>query len=96
MHRLPKPLGEPRLTQYVSHVRAYAELLFRAGLLEQRTEVLKIVPSSMHLFVEDLNSMERDGLSESTLFVFLEASHLTKCSSGTDMSKVRYTVPNRK
>jgi len=51
--------------QYVSHVRAYAELLFRAGLLEQCIEVLKIVPSFTHLFVDGLNSMECDGLGES-------------------------------
>ena len=70
MNRLPKPLGEPRLRQYVSHVRAYAELLFRAGLLEQRIEVLKIVPSLPDLFVDELNNTERDGLSESALFVF--------------------------
>lgn len=53
----------------MSHVRAYAELLFRAGLLEQRIEVLKIIPSLTHLFVDELSNTEREGLSESTLFV---------------------------
>ena len=65
MDRPPKLLGEPRLTQYVSHVRAYGELLFRAGLLEQCIEVLKIIPPLAHLFVNGLNSMESDGLGES-------------------------------
>ena len=74
MNRLLKPLGEPKLTQYVSHVRAYAELLFRAGLLEQYIEVLKAIPSVTHLFVDRLNSMECDGLGESTSLVFLRGA----------------------
>jgi hypothetical protein len=95
LNRLSKPLGEPRLTQYVSHVRAYAELLFRAGLLEQFIEVLKVIPSFPHLIVDGLNSMEWDGLGESTLPFFLGALHLTRDSFGTDMSKVWYPFPSR-
>ena len=96
MNRLLKPLGESRLRQYVSHVRAYAELLFRAGLLEQRIEVLKIIPSLSPLFVDELNNIERDGLGESALSLFWEAFHLTKDSSGTNMSKLRHRFPSRK
>ena len=88
MNRLPKPLGEPKLTQYVSHLRAYAELLFRAGLLEQCIEVLKIVPALAHLCVDGLNSMEWDGLGTSIPLVFSVAPHLTKDSFSTDMSEV--------
>ena len=88
MNRLPKLLGEPKLTQYVSHLRAYAELLFRAGLLEQCIEVLKIVPSLPHLSVDGLNNMEWDGLGESIRLVFSVAPHLTTGSFSTDMSEV--------
>jgi hypothetical protein len=80
----------------VSHLRAYAELLFRAGLLEQRIEVLKIIPSLTHLYVDELNGMDRDGLGESTSARLLRGPHLTKDSPGTDMSEVQYPLPSRK
>ncbi len=42
IYRQRKELSDAVRTRYIFHIRFYAELLFRAGLLQARNEVLSI------------------------------------------------------
>lgn len=60
-----RPTQQYQLLQYITHVRVYAELLYRAGLLTARAEVLHLLPTTENCPAEDdLNELDKQHLSK--------------------------------
>jgi hypothetical protein len=60
--RKPSTMPEAVRARYITHVHVYAELLFRAGLLEARSEVLVVTNQEPLDF--QICDVDRDHLSE--------------------------------